>query len=134
MAGKFAYILGALGLNSGTDKVTEAHLQAADDKIALLEQEKSAADLKADQAEAARVTAQTALDTATGKLTSTEASLNTATDKLATLEEWKKNQATTDNREEDSSNDLDNDAEPKAAWEVASATAVANARKRVGDK
>lgn len=142
MEGKFAHILGMLGLKSNTDAVTEAHLQAADDKIALLEQEKSAADTKATQAEAARVTAQTALDTATASLTTAtetltkvQGELTTATDKVATLEDWKKKQAAADGRTEDDSNNLDKeDKEPKASWETASANAVASVKKRLGEK
>ncbi|MDB5270238.1 MAG: hypothetical protein JWP58_3278 [Hymenobacter sp.] len=141
MEGKFAHILGMLGLKSNTDAVTESHLQAADDKIALLENEKAAADTRATQAEAARVTAQTALDTATASLTTAndtitkvQGELTTATDKVATLEQWKKNQMAADGRTEDDSNSLDSKEEPKAAFEVAAAGHVARAKQRLGDK
>ena len=132
MAGKFAYILGALGLKSNTDAVTEAHLQAADDKIALLEQEKTAAETKAEQAEAARIQAQTALDTAKTEAADTATKLKAEEEKVATLENWKKNQQAVDGREEDDSNNLDDhDAEPKTAWETAAAGTIAGVKKRL---
>ena len=135
MAIEFKNILSALGLKSKTDAVTEAHLQAADDKIALLEQEKAAADTRATQAEAARVAAQTALDTAKGDAAATDTKLKAAEEKAATLEDWKSKQKAVDGREEDSSNDLDGDDEgPKASWEVAAAGAIASVKKRLGEK
>jgi len=135
MEGKFAHILGFLGLKGNTDPVTEAHLQAADDKIALLEQEKSAADTRATQAEAARVAAQTALDTAKAEAAATDTKLKAAEDKAATLEDWKQKQKATDGREEDDSNNLDADDEgPKASWEVAAASQIAGVKKRLGEK
>ncbi|UOQ96624.1 hypothetical protein MUN81_15415 [Hymenobacter sp. 5317J-9] len=142
MAFEFKNILSAMGLKASTDTVTEAHLQAADDKIALLTQEKADADTRANAAEAARVAAQTALDTTKGELATantnlTQAGLDlkTAQDKVATLEEWKKNQAAADGREEDDSNNLDTEDEgPKASWEVAASKAIATAKKRVGEK
>lgn len=127
MANKFANILGFLGLKSGTDPVTEAHLQAADDKIAQLEQDKKEADLKAEKAAAALKVAQDEKD-------KTAADLETASDKVATLEEWKKNQAVVDGREEDDSNDLDGGAEALESWERASASAIASTKKRLGEK
>ena len=135
MAGTFAHILGYLGLKGNTDTVTEAHLQAADDKIALLEQEKTAADTRAQEAEAARVTAQTALDTAKADAAATTTKLTAAEGQVKTLEDWKSKQKAVDNREEDNSNDLDGDDEgPKAAWEVAGAKAMASVKKRLGEK
>lgn len=135
MAGKFAHILGFLGLSGNTDPVTEAHLQAADDKIAQLEQDKTAADTRATQAEAARVTAQTALDTAKADATATATKLTAAEEKVATLEDWKQKQKATDGREEDDSNSLDGDDEgPKASWEVAAASQIAGVKKRLGEK
>ncbi|MDO7851572.1 hypothetical protein [Hymenobacter convexus] len=142
MAFEFKNILSAMGLKNSTDAVTEAHLQAADDKIALLTQEKADADTRANVAEAARVTAQTALDTATASLTTANETitkvtgeLDAANKKVATLEEWKKNQKATDGRQEDDSNDLDSEDEgPKASWEVAASKAIASAKKRVGEK
>lgn len=127
MAIKFASILAALGLGSTTEAVTEAHLQAADDKIAQLEQDKKAADLKAEQA-------ATALKTAEDEKTKLAGDLKTAEEKTATLEEWKKNQAQVDGRDEDDTNKLDNKAEASEPWEKLSATAIANAKKRVGEK
>ena len=135
MAGKFAHILGFLGLSGNTDPVTEAHLQAADDKIAQLEQDKTAADTRAQQAEAARVTAQTALDTAKADAAASATKLKAAEDQAATLEDWKQKQKAVDKREEDSSNDLDSDDDgPKASWEVAAAAQVAGVKKRLGEK
>lgn len=135
MEGKFAHILGFLGLKGNTEPVTEAHLQAADDKIALLEQEKAAADTRATQAEAAAVTAQTALDTAKADATAAATKLTAAEEKAATLEDWKSKQKAVDGREEDNSNDLDGDDEgPKASWEVAASKAIASVKKRVGEK
>ncbi|MBF9239471.1 hypothetical protein I2I05_18910 [Hymenobacter sp. BT683] len=135
MEGKFAHILGFLGLKGNTDTVTEAHLQAADDKIALLEQEKSAAELKATQAAAAQVAAQTALDTAKTDLATASTKLSAEQEKVTTLENWKKEQKATDGREEDNSNDLDGDHDgPQASWEVAAASQIAGVKKRLGEK
>jgi chromosome segregation ATPase len=127
MANKFANILGFLGLGSDKEAVTEAHLQAADDKIAKLEQDKKAADLKAEQA-------ASDLKTAQDEKTKVEGDLKTASDKVATLEEWKKNQAAVDGRDEDESNSLDKGMEATEPWEKASATAIANTKKRLGEK
>jgi|GEM_PF-2273066 len=127
MANKFANILGFLGLKSGSDPVTEAHLQAADDKIAQLEQEKSAAELKAQQAAADLKTAQDAKAKA-------DTDLKAEQEKTATLEKWKKNQAAVDEREEDDSNKLDGGAEAQEPWEKMAASAIANTKRRVGDK
>ncbi len=128
MANKFANILGFLGLKSGTDPVTEAHLQAADDKIAQLEQDKKEADLKAEQA-------ASALKVAQDEKAKTAQDLKAAEEKAATLQEWKDNQASVDNRDEDDSNSLDEgQGEALASWEKASATAIASAKKRVGEK
>jgi hypothetical protein len=129
MAFEFKNILSALGLNSSTDPVTEANLQAADDKIALLEQEKAAAETKVTQAEAAQAAAVTALDTA-------KTNLQAEQDKVKTLEDWKQKQKATDGREEDDSNNLDDDADqgPKASWEVAAGSAIASVKKRLGEK
>jgi len=125
---KFANILGFLGLGSDKEAVTEAHLQAADDKIAQLELDKKAADDKAAQA-------ATALKTAEEEKTKVVGELETTKGKVATLEEWKKNQAAVDGREEDDSNDLDDEpSEPLASWEKASASAIANTKKRLGEK
>jgi hypothetical protein len=124
---KFANILGFLGLGSDKEAVTEAHLQAADDKIAQLELDKKAADDKATQAAAALKTAQ-------DEKAKVDGDLKTASDKVATLEEWKKNQKAVDGREEDDSNDLDDEpTEALASWEKASASAIASAKKRLGD-
>jgi hypothetical protein len=127
MAIKFASILAALGMGSTTEAVTEAHLEAADAKIAQLEADKVAADLKAEQA-------ATALKTAQDEQTKTAASLKTAEEKAATLEEWKKNQAQVDGRDEDDSNKLDNQAEAAEPWEKLSASAIASTKKRLGEK
>ena len=127
MANKFANILGFLGLKSGTDPVTEAHLQAADDKIAQLEQEKTAADLKAEQAGAALKVAEEEKTKITGDL-------KTASDKVATLEKWKQEQKAIDGREEDDSNMLDGGKEALAPWEQVAASAIATTKKRLGDK
>jgi uncharacterized protein YydD (DUF2326 family) len=127
MANKFANILGFLGLKSGTDPVTEAHLQAADDKIAQLEQDKKEADLKAEQA-------ASALKVAQDEKAKTAEDLKAAEQKAATLQEWKDNQAAVDGREEDESNTLDKGAEATEPWERASASAIANTKKRLGEK
>lgn len=135
MAFEFKNILSAMGLKSKTDAVTEAHLQAADDKIALLEQEKASADTRAQEAETARVTAQTALDTAKADAAAAATKLTAAEEKAATLEDWKQKQKAVDNREEDDSNDLDKkDDGPKASWEVAAAAQIAGVKKRLGEK
>ena len=128
MAIKFASILAALGLGSTTEAVTEAHLEAADAKIAQLEEDKKAADLKASQAAAA-------LKAAEDEKAKVAADLKTAEEKTATLEEWKKNQQAVDGREEDDSNALDDDkTEALAPWKKASASAIASAKKRLGEK
>ena len=127
MAIKFASILAALGLGSTTEAVTEAHLEAADAKIAQLEADKVAADLKVEKAAADLKTAQ-------DEKATTEASLKAAEDKAATLEEWKKNQAAVDGREQDDTNTLEGGAEALAPWEKLSASAIATAKKRVGEK
>jgi peptidoglycan hydrolase CwlO-like protein len=135
MANKFANILAALGLNSNTDSVTEAHLQAADDKIALLEKQKTDAETRANAVQGALDTANASLEAKTADLTKVQGELTTATGKVATLEEWKKQNKATDGRSEDESNKLDAQQEgPKAAWEVASDAAIASAKKRVGEK
>jgi DNA-binding protein H-NS len=132
---KFPKVLGFLNLKSGTDAVTEANLQSAEDKIALLEQEKTTAEENLTKVQGQLTTAQGDLKTATESLAKAGLGLKAEQDKVATLEQWKKNQAAADGREEDDSNNLDDtDTEPKSAWEVASASAVANARKRVGEK
>jgi len=127
MANKFANILGFLGLGSDKEAVTEAHLQAADDKIAQLTEQKAAADLKAEQS-------ATALKTAGEEKTKLAGELKTASEKVATLEDWKKNQAQVDGREEDDSNALDGGKEAAAPWETAAAAAVANVKRRLGEK
>jgi hypothetical protein len=127
MAIKFASILAVLGLGSTTEAVTEAHLEAADAKIAQLEEDKKTAELKVEKAAADLKTAQ-------DEKAKTEASLKTAEDKAATLEEWKKNQAIVDGRDEDESNSLDKGAEATEPWEKASAAAISNTKKRLGDK
>lgn len=127
MANKFANILGFLGLKSGTDPVTEAHLQAADDKIAQLEQDKKAADLKAEQA-------ASALKVAQDEKAKTAEDLKAAEEKAATLQTWKDNQKAVDNREEDDANKLEGGAEALAPWEKAAASAIEIAKKRVGSK
>lgn len=127
MAIKFASILAALGLGSTTEAVTEAHLEAADAKIAQLQEDKKAADLKAEQAAADLKTAQDEKAKVAGDL-------KTASDKVATLEEWQKNQKAVDNREEDDTNALDDKPEALSSWEKASASAIANTKKRLGEK
>lgn len=127
MANKFANILGFLGLGSDKEAVTEAHLQAADDKIAQLEADKVAADLKVEQA-------AKDLKTAQDEQTKTAGELKTASDKVATLEEWKKNQAQVDGRDEDDSNTLDGKPEAAEPWEKLSASAIASTKKRLGEK
>jgi hypothetical protein len=127
MAIKFASILAALGLGSPTEAVTEAHLEAADAKIAQLELDKKAADDKAVQAAAALKTAQ-------DEKTEADAKLKTASDKVATLEEWKANQKAVDGRDEDDSNTLDDKREASEPWEKMAASAIADAKKRVGEK
>jgi len=128
MANKFANILGFLGLGSDKEAVTEAHLQAADDKIAQLETDKKAADLKAEQAAAA-------LKTAKDEKAKTAKDLKAAEEKAATLQTWKDNQAVVDGRDEDESNSLDaGQKEALAPWETAAASAIEVAKKRVGKK
>lgn len=127
MANKFANILGFLGLGSDKEAVTEAHLQAADDKIAQLTEQKAAADLKASETAAA-------LKLAEEEKTKTAGELKTASEKVATLEEWKKNQAQVDGRDEDDSNTLDDKPEASEPWEKLSASAIASTKKRLGEK
>ena len=125
---KFARILGLLGLGSDKESVTEAHLEAADTKIAQLEQARADAETKL-------ATAEGSLKTAQEEKSKADTALEKEQEKTATLQKWKDEQKATDGRQEDDSNNLDdNDNEPKAAWEVASANAVANVRKRVGEK
>jgi hypothetical protein len=124
---RFASILAALGLGSTSEAVTEAHLEAADAKIAQLEQEKTAADDKAAQA-------ATALKTAEEEKTKVAGELETTKGKMATLEEWKKNQAIVDGRDEDDTNTLDDKREASEPWEKMAASAIASAKKRVGEK
>jgi predicted nucleic acid-binding Zn-ribbon protein len=125
---KFPKVLGFLNLKSGTDAVTEANLQSAEDKIAALEQEKNTAEQRAQ-------TAESSLTTACDELTKTKASLDSEKGKVATLEEWKKNQKAVDAREEDDSNTLDEEQpEALASWEKAAASAIEIAKKRVGKK
>ncbi|MVN79335.1 hypothetical protein GO988_23640 [Hymenobacter sp. HMF4947] len=124
---KFPKVLGFLNLKSGSDAVTEANLQSAEDKIAQLEQDKSAADLKASEAEAA-------LKLANDEKTKTAADLKTAQDKAATLQTWKDNQAQVDNRTEDDSNSLEDKTEAKAPWETQAAAAIETVKRRVGEK
>jgi len=127
MAIKFASILAALKLGSPTEAVTEAHLENADATIAQLQEDKKAADLKVEQAEAALKTAQ-------DEKTQVAGELKTASDKVATLEEWKKNQAVVDGREEDDTNTLDDKPEASEPWEKMAASAITTAKKRVGVK
>ncbi len=127
MAIKFASILAALGLGSPTEAVTEAHLEAADAKIAQLELDKKAADDRAAQA-------ATALKTAQDEQTKTAGDLKTASDKLATLEDWKLKQKATDGREGDDSNTLDDKPEAQESWEKMATAAITTAKKRVGEK
>jgi hypothetical protein len=125
---QYPKILGLLGLGSEKEALTETHMQAAEDKITQLEQSQAAADLRAQTAEAS-------LATATDALTKANASLATEQGKVATLEEWKKNQAAVDGREEDDSNDLDKPStEALAPWEQKAASAIADAKERVGEK
>ena len=127
MAGKFANILGFLGLGSDKEAVTEAHLEAADTKIAELTQAKADAETKL-------TTAEGSLKTAQEEKAKADTALEKEQEKTAQLEKWKQEQKAVDNREEDDSNDLEGDNEPKAAWEVASATAISNVKKRLGEK
>ena len=122
MANKFANILGFLGLGSDKEAVTEAHLEAADTKIAQLEAAKTAAEQQATTAATDLATAQASLKTATDNLTKAATDLKAAEEKATTLEKWKAEQKAVDNREEDDSNDLDKEDDgPKAGWEVAGA-------------
>jgi hypothetical protein len=124
---KFSRILAALGIGSDKEAVTEAHLEAADAKITQLEADKTAADLKASEAAAA-------LKVAEDEKAKTAKDLKAAEEKAATLEEWKKNQATVDGRDEDDSNTLDDKPEASEPWEKMAASAIDNAKKRVGKK
>jgi chromosome segregation ATPase len=142
MAFEFKNILSAMGLKNSTDPVTAANLQAADDKIALLEKEKADAETRAnsvqgalDTANAALTTAKADLATAQGDLTKVKGELTTATDKVATLEKWKQGNKAADERTEDESNKLgDEGAEPKAGFELEAAAQIARVKKRVGEK
>jgi hypothetical protein len=125
---QYPKILGLLGLGSEKEALTEAHMQAAEDKITQLEQGKTDAEQRSQ-------TLQASLTTATEELTTTKASLETEKGKVATLQQWKDNQAQVDGREEDESNTLDdNQTEALAPWEKLSASAIASAKKRVGEK
>ncbi|WP_375418136.1 hypothetical protein [uncultured Hymenobacter sp.] len=142
MANKFANILGFLGMGSDKEAVTEAHLQAADDKIAGVEQARAAAELRATTAEGSLATVQASLDKATadlgvaqGALTESQGKLTAAEGKVATLEGWKKAQQATDGRSEDESNKLDdNGTEPKAAFELEAAAQISRVKSRLGEK
>lgn len=127
MAIKFASILAALGVRSASEPVTEAHLEAADSKIAQLETDKVTAETKLATAEGNLKTAQEEKGKAEAALTETKG-------KLATLQEWKDNQAKVDGREEDDSNNLEEKSAALEPWEKLSASAIATAKKRVGDK
>ena len=124
---QYPKILGLLGLGSDKEALTETHMQAAENKITLLEQGKTDAELRAQTAEAS-------LATATESLTKANASLATEQGKVATLEEWKKNQAIVDGRDEDDANTLDDKPEASEPWEKMAASAIASAKKRVGEK
>lgn len=127
MAIKFASILAALGMGSATEAVTEAHLEAADAKIAQLEEDKKAAGLKATEAAAA-------LKVAEDEKAKTAKELQASQERAATLQEWKDNQATVDGRDSDDSNTLDKGAEATEPWEKMASAAIATAKKRVGEK
>ncbi|MBO2007561.1 hypothetical protein [Hymenobacter negativus] len=131
---KFPKVLGFLNLKSGTDAVTEANLQSAEDKIASLEQAKTTAEETLATVRGELATAQGDLKTATDNLTKAGTDLKAEQDKVATLEQWKKNQQATDGRQEDDSNHLDEQPEAKASWEVAADSAIASAKKRTGTK
>jgi chromosome segregation ATPase len=107
--------------------VTEAHLEAADSKIAQLETAKTTAEGKL-------TTAEGNLKTALEEKEKVEATLTETKGKLATLEEWRKQQANVDGREEDDSNTLDDKPEAAEPWEKLSASAIANTKKRLGEK
>ena len=97
MAIKFASILAALGVRSASEPVIEAHLEAADAKIAQLESDKVTAEEKL-------ATAEENLKTAQDEKGKAEAALTETKGKLATLEGWKQEQQAVDKREEDDSN------------------------------
>ncbi len=120
MAIKFASILAALGVRSASEPVTEAHLEAADAKIAQLESDKE--------------TAEAGLKTALEEKGKVEATLTETKGKLATLEKWKKEQKAVDGRDEDESNSLDDQPEALESWERAAASTIANTKKRLGQK
>lgn len=124
---KFPKVLGFLNLKSGSDPVSEANLQAAEDKISQLEQEKTTAETNL-------TTAQTALKTAEDEKAKATTALADEQQKTATLQEWKDNQKAVDNREDDESNKLDEKPEATEPWEKAAASAVATAKRRVGEK
>ena len=124
---KFANILGFLGLGSDKEAVTEAHLQAADDKIAQLTEQKAAAELKASEAGAA-------LKLAEEEKTKIAGELQTASEKVATLEKWQREQRAVDGRQEDDSNALDDKPEAMEPWERAAASTIASTKKRLGEK
>ena len=127
MAIKFASILAALGMGSTTEAVTEAHLEAADAKIAQLEADKITAEGKL-------TTAEANLKTALEEKGKAEATLTEAKGKLATLEQWKQEQKAVDGRQEDDTNNLEEKSAALEPWEKLSASAIATAKKRVGEK
>ena len=124
---QYPKILGLLGLGSEKEALTETHMQAAENTITQLEQGRTDAEQRAQTAEAS-------LTTATEQNTKITAELATATAALATLQEWKKNQANVDGREEDDSNTLDDKPEAMEPWERAAASTIANTKKRLGEK
>lgn len=132
----FAKLAALFGMATADSAVTDENMKTAEAKLAQLETDKAAADLRATNAEAA-------LTTMTTRATTAEASLATATTKLteaegqvATLEQWKKAHASaTDEREEDESNQHDQpEKRALAPWEQRAASAIANTKKRIGDK
>ncbi|MGI4871239.1 MAG: hypothetical protein ACRYFX_08685 [Janthinobacterium lividum] len=119
----FTKLRALLGLDDKADvsAITDEQMTQAEATIAQLETDKTAAEGRASTAEATLATTATSLATAEGK--------------VATLEAWKKEQKATDGREEDESNALDQDqAAAQEPWEKAAASAVASAKRRVGEK
>jgi chromosome segregation ATPase len=124
---QYPKILGLLGLGSEKEALTETHMQAAEEKITQLEQGKV-------DAESKLATTEASLKTAQDEQAKTAQDLKAAKEKVATLQEWKDNQASVDNREEDDTNKLEGGAEALAPWEKAASSAIDTAKKRVGKK
>ncbi len=135
MAFEFKKLAALMGLAAADTEVTQAHLKAADDKIALLEASQAAAELRATNAETALTAMTTRATTAEADVKTAQAEAKTATEKVATLEKWKRENQAEDEREDDELNDTDAEkAGPKASFESVAAGHIARVQKTHGGK